>query len=95
LGLIGGGALRNFPGMDNSKPAGEAIFISHGFTVINSTNGKLECHQGPTIIGSLTSGNVRDMLKGLAALGMEFANKSELSTDPTSPDDKMPRDAAE
>lgn len=69
------------------NPIGEAILIDHGFTVINSTNGKLECHVGVTVIGSLTSGNVRDMLSGKAALALQWAQKSELSTDQSSPDD--------
>lgn len=69
-----------------STPDGEAVFIDHGFTVING-NGKLEVQQGATVIGGLTSGNVRDMLAGKAALATEWAKKSELTSDASSPDD--------
>ena len=68
---------------------GEAILVNHGFTVINATNGKLELHQGVTIIGGLSSGNLRDMLAAQKALELEFAKKSELTTDASSPDDQQ------
>jgi hypothetical protein len=67
---------------------GEALLINHGFTVVNTTNGKLEMHQGPTVIAGLSSANLADMLTAQKALELEFAKKSELTTDESSPDDK-------
>ena len=74
------------------ESAGEALLIDHGFSVINTTNGKLECLQLPLIIGGNSSGNIRDMLTSKAAVALEWAKKSELSTDPTSPDDDPRKD---
>ena len=61
--------------------------IIPGVLVVNSTNGKLEISTGQTVIGGLSSGNVKDMLTGLAELQLAWAKQSELSTDEESPDD--------
>lgn len=75
--------MANAPSSD-----GEAIIFNFGFVIVNSTNGKLEAIQGPTLIGGLSSGNVRDMLIAQKSMELEFAKKSELTTDAESPDDK-------
>ena len=75
--------------MANSTSSdGEAILIQTGLMVVNQTNGKLEFYQGPTIIGGLSSGNIREMVSSLAEVQLAWAKASELTTDDASPDDK-------
>lgn len=74
--------------------SGKAIMIIPGPIVINE-NGAFESMIGTTIIGGLTSGNVRSMNEGFAALHQEFAAKSELTTDDDSADDLPPAPVGE
>lgn len=77
---------------DDSSPddvrdnGGRAVFVDLGFDVVNA-NGALETHAGLVIIPGCTSGNIKSMTEAKAAFAMEFANRSELSTDESSADD--------
>jgi len=80
--------------MSQPTESGEAILIQTGLLVVNQSNGKLEMYQGPTVIGGLSSGNIRSMVSSLAQVQLAWAQASELTTDAGSPDDVAPQPTA-
>ncbi len=75
------------PSAPASAPEGEAT-LHVGPVMLVNANGKLEHIHFGSVTPGLSSGNARDMLTSLADVQKAWAEKTELSTDASSPDDK-------
>jgi hypothetical protein len=72
---------------NSNQSEGEATLYVGPVLLVNNTNGKLEHVSFGSITPGLSSGNARSMLTSLAEVQKLWAEKTELTTDASSPDD--------